>query len=149
MLLLLKLNYHYFESNKHLIFLLIAKLCLSVYQRWSRGHKARDQGQEHEKIRGQGQGQPFLRQTLSRPRTGMLEAKDQRHSLKTVFSKKKLFKTSFSSNLQFIGLARIFDWGGLNQCLSTFFEMVHTFNFYLEACTPRSLQHNSLKLYQC
>ena len=28
------------------------------------------------KIRGQGQGQPFRGQTLSRPRTGMLEAKD-------------------------------------------------------------------------
>ena len=27
-------------------------------------------------IRGQGQGQPFRGQTLSRPRTGMLEAKD-------------------------------------------------------------------------
>ena len=27
------------------------------------------------KIRGQGQGQPFRGQTLSRPRTGMLEAK--------------------------------------------------------------------------
>ena len=34
------------------------------YQRWSRGHKAR----------GQGQGQPFRGQTLSRPRIGMLEA---------------------------------------------------------------------------
>ena len=43
------------------------------YQRWSRGHKARGQG--HKKIRGQGQGQPFRGQTLSRPRTGMLEAK--------------------------------------------------------------------------
>ena len=31
-------------------------------QRWSRGHKAR------------GQGQPFRGQALSRPRTGMLEA---------------------------------------------------------------------------
>ena len=29
------------------------------------------------KIRGQGQGQPFRGQTLSRPRTGMLEAKDR------------------------------------------------------------------------
>ena len=45
------------------------------YQRWSRGHKARGQGQGHKKNRGQGQGQPFREQTLSRPRTGMLEAK--------------------------------------------------------------------------
>ena len=50
-------------------------------QRWSRGHKARGQGQGHKKIRGQDQGQPFRGQTLSRPRTGMLEAKakDQGH----------------------------------------------------------------------
>ena len=36
------------------------------------------------KIRGQGQGQPFRGQTLSRPRTGMLEAKakDQEHKRK-------------------------------------------------------------------
>ena len=38
-----------------------------VYQRWSRRHKARGQG--HKKIQGQGQ-------TLSRPRTDPLEAKD-------------------------------------------------------------------------
>ena len=41
--------------------------------------KARGQDQGHKKIRGQGQGQPFRGQTLSRPRTGMLEAKDQGH----------------------------------------------------------------------
>ena len=35
--------------------------------RWSRGHKARGQGQEHKKIRGQ--GQPFGEQIFSRPRT--------------------------------------------------------------------------------
>ena len=42
------------------------------------------------KIRGQGQKQPFRGQTLSRPRTGMLEAKGQ--GLRTqaqLFSKKK------------------------------------------------------------
>ena len=65
------------------------------------------------KIRGQ--GQPFRGQTLSGPRTGMLEAKakDQGHSLKC-FPKKKGLQKSFSGNLQFIGVARIFDWGGLN-----------------------------------
>ena len=49
----------------------------NLFQRWSRGHKARGQGQGqgHKKIRGQGQGQPFRGQTLLRPRTGMLEAK--------------------------------------------------------------------------
>ena len=60
-------------------------------QRWSRGHKARGQGQGHKKIRGQGQGQPFRGQTLSRPRTGMLEAKakDQGHKAKCSPKKKK------------------------------------------------------------
>ena len=63
------------------------------------------------KIRGQ--GQRFRGQTLSRPRTGMLEAKDQGHSRKCSPKKKGLQK-SFSGNLQFNGVARIFDWGGLN-----------------------------------
>ena len=40
------------------------------------------------KIRGK--EQPFQGQTLSGPRTGMLEAKDQRHNAK-VISKKKVF----------------------------------------------------------
>ena len=59
------------------------------YQRWSRGHKA--QGKDTKKIRGQGQGQPFRRQTLSRPRTGMLEAKakDQGHKRQVLSKKKK------------------------------------------------------------
>ena len=51
------------------------------------------------KIRGQGQGQPFRRQTLSRPRTGMLEAKakDQGHKRKCSPKKRssqKFFKRS-------------------------------------------------------
>ena len=64
-------------------------------QRWSRGHKARGQGQGHKKIRGQGQGQPFWGQNLSRPRTGMLEskAKDQGHRRKR--SPKKRFSKFF------------------------------------------------------
>ena len=63
-------------------------------QRWSRGHKARGQG--HKKIRGQ--GQPFRGQTLSRPRAGMLEAKDQGHKRKCSPKKKGLHK-NFSSDL--------------------------------------------------
>ena len=64
-------------------------------QRWSQGHKARGQGQgqEHKKIRGQ--GQPFRGQTLSRPRTGMLEAKDQGHKRKCSPTKKKKVFTKF------------------------------------------------------
>ena len=63
-------------------------------QRWSQGHKARGQGQGHKKIRGQ--GQPFRGQTLSRPRTGMLEAKakDKEHKCKCS-SKKKVFPKFF------------------------------------------------------
>ena len=62
---------------------------LTLQQRWSRGHKDRGQGQGHKKIRGQ--GQPFRGQTLSRPRTGMLEAKakDQGHKRKSSPKKKK------------------------------------------------------------
>ena len=58
------------------------------------------------------------------PRTDPLEAKDrnargQGQELRTqpqVFSKtkKKGLQKSFSGNLQFIGVARIFDWEGLN-----------------------------------
>ena len=68
-------------------------------QRWSRGHKARDQDQGHKKIRGQGQEQPYRGQTLSRPRTVMLEAKakDQGHKRKCSPKKRsseKFFKRS-------------------------------------------------------
>ena len=42
------------------------------------GAKANDT----KKIRGQGQGQPFRGQTLSRPKTGLLEAKDEGHKRK-------------------------------------------------------------------
>ena len=77
--------------------------------------EAKAKAKDTKKIRGQGQGQPFRGQTLSRPRTGMLEAKakDQGHSRKCSPKKKGLQK-SFSGNLQFKGVARIFDWGGLN-----------------------------------
>ena len=74
-----------------------------MYQRWSRGHKARDQGQGHKKIQDQGQGQRFRGQILSRPRTGMLEAKDTGASVLKkkiffqAFSKNKVFKKSFAS----------------------------------------------------
>ena len=62
------------------------------HQRWSRGHKARGQGQE----------QSFRGQTLSRPRTGMLEAKakDQGHKRKCSPNKKKGLHKNFSGDLQ-------------------------------------------------
>ena len=46
------------------------------------------------KIRGQ--GQPFRGQTLSRPRKGTLEAKDQGHRRKCS-TKKKVFKNFFQA----------------------------------------------------
>ena len=57
------------------------------------------------KIRGQGQGQgqPFRGQTLSRPRTGMLEAKakDQGHKAQVLSKKKKKGPhKNFSGDLQ-------------------------------------------------
>ena len=70
-------------------------------------------GAKDSKKKIRGQGQPFRGQTLSRPRTGMLEAKDQGHNC-TCSPNKKGLQKSFSGNLQFIGVARIFDWGGLN-----------------------------------
>ena len=55
-----------------------------------------------QKIRGQGQGQPFRGQTLSRPRTGMLEAKakDQGHKRKCSPKKKKGLHKNFSGDLK-------------------------------------------------
>ena len=50
---------------------------------------AKDQG--HKKIQGQGEGQPYRGQTLSRPRTGMLEAKDQGHNAKVISKKEKVY----------------------------------------------------------
>ena len=51
--------------------------------------EAKAKTKDTKKIRGQGQGQPFRGQTLSRPRTGMLEAKDQGHKRKCSPKKKK------------------------------------------------------------
>ena len=62
------------------------------------------------KIQGQGQGQPFRGQNLSRPRTGMFEAKakDRGHRRKRS-PKKKGRQKYFSGDLQFIGVPKIFD----------------------------------------
>ena len=65
-----------------------------VNQRWSRGRKARGQGQGHKKTRGQ--GQPFHGQTLSKPRTGMLEAKAKDKGHKRKCSPKKRSSKIFS-----------------------------------------------------
>ena len=75
------------------------RMHIGLHQRWGRGHTARGQG--HKKI--QGQGQPFRGQTLSRPRTGMLEAKGQGHKRKKLSKEKRSSKKRFqifSSDLQ-------------------------------------------------
>ena len=77
--------------------------------------EAKTKAKDTQKIRGRGQGQPFRGQTLSRPRTGMLEAKDRnargqgkdqghKRKKKKVFTKifqaistKKRFPKNFSS----------------------------------------------------
>ena len=65
----------------------------------SQGSRPRPRTQ---KIRGQGQEQPFRGQTLSRPRTGMLEAKakDQGHKHKCSPKTKKGLHKHFSGDLQ-------------------------------------------------
>ena len=67
--------------------------------------EAKAKAKDTKKIRGQGQGQgqPFRGQTLSRPRTGMLEAKakDQGHKAQVLSKKKKKkgLHKNFSSDL--------------------------------------------------
>ena len=60
--------------------------------------EAKAKAKDTKKIRGQGQGQgqPFRGQTLSRPRTGMLEAKakDQGHKAQVLSKKKKKKRSS-------------------------------------------------------
>ena len=62
------------------------------------------------KIRGQGQGQPFRGQTLSRPRTGMLEAKakDQGHKRKCSPKKKRSSQKFFRRSPKKKGLHKNF-----------------------------------------
>ena len=69
--------------------------------------EAKAKAKDTKKIRGQGQGQgqPFRGQMLSRPRTGMLEAKakDQGHKAQVLSKKKKKKKglhKNFSGDLQ-------------------------------------------------
>ena len=63
------------------------------------------------KIRGQGQVQPFRGQTLSRPRRGMLEAKDTGAS---ALQKKKVFKNIFQAISNSLAYPEFLIGGGLN-----------------------------------
>ena len=93
-------------------------------QRWSRGQKARGQGQRHKKIRGQ--GQLFRGQTLSRPRTEMLEAKakNQGHKRKSSPKKKGLQK-HFSGDLKKKGIQKKFSGDLQKNRLSKNFQALH------------------------
>ena len=80
------------------IFFIFQSNVIDYSRRWSRGNKARGQGQGHKKIRGQGQGQLYRGQILSRPRTGMLEAKAKNQGYKRKCSpKKKVFRKNFQA----------------------------------------------------
>ena len=76
-------------------FFLLNSVILYVEVNFSRGGvedtRLEAKAKDTKKIRGQGQGQPFRGQTLSRPRTGMLEAKakDQGHKAQVLSKKKK------------------------------------------------------------
>ena len=50
--------------------------------------KLETKANDTKKFRDQGQAQPFRGQSLSRPKTGMLEAKDQRHNAEVIYKKK-------------------------------------------------------------
>ena len=78
------------------------------------------------KIRGQGQGQLFRGQTLSKPRTGMLEAKakDQGYRPKRFLKKKQVFQ----KNSQAIS----------KKGLQIFFRRSTRFQQFKKYCCPRA-----------
>ena len=81
------------------------------------------------KIRGQGQGQPFRGQTLSRPRTGMLEAKanDQGHKRKCSPKKKKKKKKvlDFSGYLKKKSSQKFFKRSPQKNVFQKIFQALH------------------------
>ena len=84
-------------------------------QRWSRGHKARGQGQEHKKYPRTRPRTTFPRTALSRPKTGMLEAKakDRGHRRKRS-PKKKVFKNIFQAISNSLAYPKFLIKAGLN-----------------------------------
>ena len=84
-------------------------------QRWSRGHKARGQGQGHKKI--------------SRPRTDPIKAKDQGHRRKCSPKKKKVFKNFFQAISQ-------------KRSSKIFFRQKWSSKFFFQAISTRGKQKN-------
>ena len=81
-----------FEPNACLSVRLFHSLyCVFIIRGGVEDTRLEAKAKDTKKIRGQGQGQPFRGQTLSRPRTGMLEAKakDQGHKAQVLSKKKK------------------------------------------------------------
>ena len=79
------------------------------------------------KIRGQGQGQPFRGHTLSRPRTGMLEAKPRtKDTSASALQKKKGLHKNFSGDLQKKRSSqKFFKRSPLKNVFQTIFQALH------------------------
>ena len=82
------------------------------------------------KIRGQGQGQPFRGQKLSRPRTGMLEAKDQGHKAQVLSKKKKkvftkIFQAISKKKKKKRSSQKFFKRSPLKNVFQTIFQALH------------------------
>ena len=90
--------------------------------------EAKAKAKDTKKIRGQGQGQgqPFRGQTLSRPRTEMLEAKakDQGHKRKCSPKKKGLHK-NFSGDLQKKSSQKFFKRSPQKNVFQKIFQALH------------------------
>ena len=99
-----------------MIFILCYRPMITHYQRWSRGHKAEAKAKDTKQIRGQGQGQPLRGQNLSRPRTGMLEAKakNRGHRRKRSPKIKKVFKNIFQAISNSLAYPKLLIKEGLN-----------------------------------
>ena len=99
--------------------------------------------QHVKKIRGQDQGLPFRGQTLSRPRTGMLEAKakdqgyrrkcSRKKRLQNFFSGGKGYKKCFSGNLQLRKTKK-----GLRKFSARFWRFPTKFQRFKKLCSPRA-----------
>ena len=101
------------DSNK----ILSKHIFYNKQQRWSRGLKARGQGQGQGHKKNPRPRTAFRGQNLSRPRTGMLEAKakDQGHRRKcSPKTKKNVFKNFFQAISNSLAYPEFLIGGGLN-----------------------------------
>ena len=116
-------------------FIVFARMCRGGVEDTTLEAKANDT----KKIRGQGQGQPFRGQTLSRPRTGMIEtkAKDQGHKRKCF--PKKIFTKIFQAISKKKGLHKNFSSDLHKKKFSKkFFKRSTKFEQFKKYCCPRA-----------